>query len=42
MKIVAARKQRNADSDGDDDFPFVDAILMILRTAVIIPPIAWP
>ena len=42
MKIVAIKKQKNADSDGEDDFPFVDAIVAILRTGVMIPPIACP
>ena len=42
VNIVAAKKQKNADSVDDDSLPLVDAMLTILNTAVIIPPIAWP
>ena len=41
INIVAARKQKKADSDGDVLFLLpVEAILTIFNTAVMMPPMA--
>ena len=43
INIVAARKQKKADLDGDVLFLLpVEAILTIFNTAVMMPPMAWP